>query len=479
MASSLLKILFFFWSAVFTFSADARKICFTKFGCFSINKHFEDVNYAALPSHPDIIQTKFFLYTRKNSKKADELNLKNISSVIESNFDPSCKTIFIVHGFAHHSQKPWVVKMKNELLKRYRYNIISVDWKKGASYLALSYIKAAANARLVGAQIAYLIEILKDVTGVQTKSVHIIGHSLGAHIAGYAGKRLARKNFTIGRITGLDPARPQFEGNHPEARLDKTDAYFVDVIHTNSAPFLFGGAGYRRQLGHVDFYPNGGEYQPGCEGLLKTIWQSGILHAATCHHMRAVEYFTASIQEECFFPAFPCSSWEKFKKGKCLNKLHVSQMSLMGMQAQSNIEFKQPMYLKTLPRIPFCVFKYIVQISYSKSRNKYNSVYVQLIGSKSTSTKKRIQLKGESGTKLEIITDNGDIGELNDVKLFYYGFNSLYIHNVRVNILHRNEIYTSCFDQLVKNSFWFFWNLSASTYKRKAYIGEECEATFF
>ena len=67
---------------------------------------------------------------------------------------------------------------------------------------------------------------------------------------------------------GLDPARPQFEGSHADARLDKTDANFVDVIHTNSAPFLFGGAGYRGQLGHVDFYPNGGEYQPGCEGLL-------------------------------------------------------------------------------------------------------------------------------------------------------------------------------------------------------------------
>ena len=68
---------------------------------------------------------------------------------------------------------------------------------------------------------------------------------------------------------GLDPARPQFEGSHVEARLDKTDANFVDVIHTNSAPFLFGGAGFRGQLGDVDFYPNGGEYQPGCEGLLR------------------------------------------------------------------------------------------------------------------------------------------------------------------------------------------------------------------
>lgn len=71
-------------------------------------------------------------------------------------------------------------------------------------------------------------------------------------------------------VLGLDPAKPEFEGSRAKDRLDKTDATFVDVIHTNTAPFLFGGAGYRDQLGHVDFYPNGGEYQPGCEGLLKS-----------------------------------------------------------------------------------------------------------------------------------------------------------------------------------------------------------------
>ena len=73
-----------------------------------------------------------------------------------------------------------------------------------APSINILYFQAVANARLVGAQIAYLIQILNDATGVSTKSVHIIGHSLGAHIAGYTGKRLARKNVTLGRITGMD-----------------------------------------------------------------------------------------------------------------------------------------------------------------------------------------------------------------------------------------------------------------------------------
>lgn len=49
---------------------------------------------------------------------------------------------------------------------------------------------------------AHLIQVLNDVTGVSTKLVHIIGHSLGAHIAGFAGKRLATNNHALGRISG-------------------------------------------------------------------------------------------------------------------------------------------------------------------------------------------------------------------------------------------------------------------------------------
>jgi len=51
-------------------------------------------------------------------------------------------------------------------------------------------------------------------------------------------------------------------------RLDASDAQFVDVIHSNGAPIVEGGAGLRQASGHVDFYPNGGDYQPGCPSLL-------------------------------------------------------------------------------------------------------------------------------------------------------------------------------------------------------------------
>lgn len=83
----------------------------------------------------------------------------------------------------------------------------------------------------------FFIDPFQDNVGLNPKHVHLIGHSLGAHTAGYAGEKIEG----LGRITGLDPAEPYFQGMPPHARLDPTDAELVDVIHTDgSSIFLLG-----------------------------------------------------------------------------------------------------------------------------------------------------------------------------------------------------------------------------------------------
>ncbi|NWR54172.1 LIPR3 protein, partial [Bucorvus abyssinicus] len=140
-------------------------------------------------------------------------------------------------------------------------NCIAVDWKEGAKG---NYISAVNNIRVIGAEIAYFIKILQKIFKYSPSEIHLIGHSLGAHTAGEAGRRMRG----ISRITGLDPAGPCFEGTPPEVRLDPSDANFVDVIHSNAAHFPAVGYGMYNTTGHLDFYPNGGSVMPGCTDLL-------------------------------------------------------------------------------------------------------------------------------------------------------------------------------------------------------------------
>jgi len=50
-----------------------------------------------------------------------------------------------------------------------------------------------------------------------------------------------------------------YEKSGPDDRLDFTDASYVDVMHTNA-----GQNGLNKDIGHMDYYPNGGSKQPGC-----------------------------------------------------------------------------------------------------------------------------------------------------------------------------------------------------------------------
>lgn len=41
-------------------------------------------------------------------------------------------------------------------------------------------------------------------------SYHCVGHSLGSHTCGFAGKNMARLGLRMARISALDPAGPLF-----------------------------------------------------------------------------------------------------------------------------------------------------------------------------------------------------------------------------------------------------------------------------
>ena len=80
-------------------------------------------------------------------------------------------------------------------------NFMSVDWDwKSLGISNMNYWTAVKTVKLVGDHFADFIHFLVKNTDTTTDKFHLVGHSLGAHVAARTGHRL---NGTIGRLTGL------------------------------------------------------------------------------------------------------------------------------------------------------------------------------------------------------------------------------------------------------------------------------------
>lgn len=124
------------------------------------------------------------------------------------------------------------------------------------------YPTAAFNTKQAGQCTAsFLTKIqYKFGTNEHFSKIHLIGFSLGAHVASFASNAIRiSTGVLVDRITGLDPALPFFSNVDNKWKLDRFDASFVDIIHTNAGIF-----GKIEASGHVDFYVNGGQMQPSC-----------------------------------------------------------------------------------------------------------------------------------------------------------------------------------------------------------------------
>ena len=344
---------------------DDKKVCYDGYGCFDIYPPFGSTNVrpaGLLPEPPSKIATSFTLFTRSSPPEGQEISLKQIPS----SYNPNQSTKLIIHGFMQNSKKKWVSDMKDAFLRTDNFNVIAVDYSKGNGF---PYGLAAANARVVGVDVAKLIQELVDKTGANLGDFHIIGHSLGCHVAGYAGERLKG----LGRITGLDPAGPLFEFTDNRVKLDPSDAKFVDIIHTDGAPTYKLGFGLLEPAGHVDFYPNGGLEQPNCPTLPSKIL-TGLLNLATvnidqledvsgCSHVSAYKFFTDSIENKnCSYFGFTCKSKEEFDKGNCLT-CSEKGCNRMGFWASPKNDLGN-LYLNTqnADNVPFCKFNYQVKL---------------------------------------------------------------------------------------------------------------------
>ncbi|CAF0903028.1 unnamed protein product [Brachionus calyciflorus] len=343
------------FNLLFTFIT-ANKICFNSLGCFIDSfpfKVFPQRPLAWLPDYPRKISTQFLLFTRENPKEPISVNV----TTIPENFNGTRPLKCVVHGFLDNALSDWLLEIKDNFLKLEDTNVILINWNKGNFF---PYGQAATNTRVVGAEIAVLVNHLIENYGLNSTRVHIIGHSLGSHIAGYAGERI--KN--LGRITGLDPAGPYFEFTEEIVRLDRTDALFVDTIHSDAASTVLNGYGMYQGIGHVDFYPNGGYNQPGCNIINDRV---------SCSHSAAVKFFIESMSDQrCKFYGFKCNSKKEFDEGKCLS-CGSNGCNTMGYNVSQDKDLGN-LYLRTQPmsKTQFCQQHYLISLYSVSSEDNSN-----------------------------------------------------------------------------------------------------------
>ncbi|XP_075389586.1 pancreatic lipase-related protein 3 [Tenrec ecaudatus] len=405
---------------------EGKDICYERLGCFSddfswmgtFSKHF-----IGLPWSPEKINTRFLLYTIHNRNDYQEISAVNYSTIQASHFGTHKRTRINIPGWKTDGK--WQRHMCNVLLQVEDVNCINLDWINGSR----QYIHAINNLPVVGAEVAYLVNILETKFGYSPSKVHLIGHSLGAHLAGEAGSRITG----LGRITGLDPAGPYFHNTPNLVSLDPSDAEFVDVIHTNAARLFFEmGIGTTNACGHLDFYPNGGKYMPGCADLIAPLFKldfSRYNKEATfffnCNHARSHHFYAESILNPAAFLAYPCRSYEHFQAGNCsqcpkegcptmghfADRFHLKNMNPNGSYY----------FLNTGSRSPFARWRHKLSVKLRGSNATQGSIFLQIGGTLGKTGKLEVaSRKLEPGmTYTKLIDADVNVGNISSIEFIW------------------------------------------------------------
>ncbi|XP_075224958.1 lipase member H-like [Lycorma delicatula] len=221
-------------------------------------------------------------------------------------------------------------------------NVLGVDWKTLAR--GPWYGNAADEAQTAAKLLAEWMNKVVSNNYTSWDKIHVVGFSLGAQVAGLTSKYLPQGS-RVGRLTGLDPARPMFDDKLPEDRLDAEDSDFTTVLHTCG-----GFLAFTDPIGHVDFFPNGGENpQPPCKDKIL----NGILHkpkngsarsfllrtdhgptkvfaGLVCSHYIALALWVESLRPNTTMIARHCSTWKNYLNNDCDKSVSGDYEVIMG-----------------------------------------------------------------------------------------------------------------------------------------------------
>uniref|UniRef100_A0A4W5MG66 Lipase, hepatic a n=1 Tax=Hucho hucho TaxID=62062 RepID=A0A4W5MG66_9TELE len=271
-------------------------------------------------------------------------------------------------------------------------NVIVTDWLLQAN---MNYPNASQNTRAVGKDIAFLLQWLESSSDwIQS----------GAHVSGFAGS--------------LDPVGPLFEGMAASDRLSPDDALFVDAI--------------KQPVAHVGFYPNGGDFQPGChpfQSLMEHIALHGINGESVtlkvrCAHERSVYLFIDSLlNKDKQIMAYRCSDDNSFEKGTCLdcrkNKCNTLGYNVRRVRSAAG----KKLYHNTRSHMPY-KRKCTQWCPMSLTDKTHSSMYLgNTAGKRVVGTGRSLDIEEISGNKTYtfLITLDSDIGDLMMLKFCWEG----------------------------------------------------------
>lgn len=272
-------------------------------------------------------KVQLYLYTRESPEYPQLLDHSNAESLKISNFDASRPTKIIIHGWKNNYKSEVNVALRKAYMQQGDYNIICVNWSSNT----INYPLAAQRVKGVGKQIAAFIDFANENVGLSFKTLELDGHSLGAHVAGIAGKFV--QNGRISIIRGMDPAYPLYTYKHTAERLTSTDAEYVESIQTCG-----GLLGFLEPIGKAAFFPNGGKSQPGC----------GMDISGSCAHSRSFQYYAEAIVHNNF-PSMLCADHKDAVNKNCAKTYSATHL---GSPSNENIA-TGPYYTPVNNQSPF------------------------------------------------------------------------------------------------------------------------------
>lgn len=221
------------------------------------------------------------------------------------------KTILYAVGFLDssiylHSQAIGTAYAKRD------YNVFITETQ---IFLLNIYPISVRLARTIGKKLGEFLVQLTEF-GLEPENLELAGASLGAHIVSYAAKHFyLATGKKPSRITALDPAGPCFRSLPEEYRFTISDAERVDVVHTN-----IDGFGMAERLGHVDFYVNGGEFQPSDIPYIPCL--------IVCSHVRAIFYWWQALEHPKKFIGMTCDTIQDARLANCYNSTVYNYLGL-------------------------------------------------------------------------------------------------------------------------------------------------------